>query len=87
MNKIKKMLIVIMSLVLLLVVSLTNNYFVTTNEDGDRFFGFPANWLAIYPYDGLGFLWIGFIVYIVFFYFIILLLINFTKKVTKIREK
>jgi len=45
-------------------------------EDGYRFLGFPADWLGIYINGGFGFMWIGFLFNIAFFYLIFWLLIN-----------
>ncbi|WP_155590927.1 hypothetical protein [Lysinibacillus cavernae] len=56
------------------------------NVHGDReylkaIYGFPFDWLHLYPNNRFSFLWIGFILNIMFFYYMIKLFIWIYKKI------
>ncbi|PSL40911.1 hypothetical protein B0H99_10343 [Planomicrobium soli] len=47
---------------------------------GMEYRGFPFNWLAVYPSNGISFKGLGFLVDVVVFYWLMTLLINKLKK-------
>ena len=50
---------------------------------GDKYFGFPFDWLVLYPNNGYSFLGIGFIINVILFYFVIKFLVRLYTKLTK----
>jgi len=50
-------------------------------ENLKEIYGFPFDWLHLYPNSGFSFLWIGFIVNIIFFYYGLKILTRIYKKV------
>lgn len=65
--------ILILSIICVLAISFIPEFGIRI-VDGSRFLGFPADWLALYKNGGFGFMWLGFLFNIAFFYLIFWLL-------------
>ena len=71
--------ILVFSIILVVCIPFING---SRDVDGyENFYGFPFDWLHLYPNNGFSFLWIGFIVNIVIFYYFIKILIWLYKKI------
>lgn len=75
-----KIVIFISSIILVLLFSLIPDLSNRLEEDGTRVFGFPADWLALYPNGGFSFLGWGFLFNIGFFYLICLFVFKYFKQ-------
>ncbi|MFJ7371355.1 hypothetical protein ACIQVU_18310 [Lysinibacillus sp. NPDC098008] len=80
-SSVYKIWIIIISIVLVICIP-----FISGSRDGREDFikaiyGFPADWLYLYTNGGFSFLGIGFIVNIIFFYYMIKILIWAYKKI------
>lgn len=78
--------ILVFSIVLVISLPFINGSRENLNSGGYKNFlvgiyGFPFDWLHLYPNNGFSFLWIGFIVNIIIFYYIIRILIWFYNKI------
>lgn len=74
--------ILVFSIILVICIPFINGSRENLNIDGYKnFYGFPFDWLHLYPNNGFSFLWIGFIVNIVIFYYFIKILIWLYKKI------
>lgn len=79
--------ILIISIVLVICIPFINGSRENLNVYGGQenyltgIYGFPFDWLHLYPNNGFSFLWLGFMFNIIFFYYVIKILIRIYKKI------